>query len=126
MIFKLDDAAAIDAEKMVVGWLIEEIWIVGGLIIAEIDFPQQVCLHQQAESAVNSGTGSFRVQFPCAIKELICRKMLIFGKRSFYDDFTLHGPAQAFAPDELIESFLNTGNHSVFVSLEIRLGKRKR
>lgn len=45
-VLKLNYPATINTDQMVVRWLFEEIRVVGRLVIAEIDLPQQVGLDQ--------------------------------------------------------------------------------
>ena len=45
-VLKLNHPATIDTDQVVMRWLFEEIWVVGRLVIAEIDLPQQVGLYQ--------------------------------------------------------------------------------
>ncbi|MDO6658968.1 hypothetical protein Q4550_24290, partial [Anaerobacillus sp. 1_MG-2023] len=53
VILELYHAIAIDTHQMVVGWLLEEIRIVGDLALSKIDLAKQVCFYQQAECPVN-------------------------------------------------------------------------
>ena len=110
-IFKLDDFSAVDAHKMIVRWLVEEVWIVGRLVVTQVDLAQQGCLHQQAEGAVNSGSGSFGIHFPDPVIQFIRSEMFILGEGGLYDHVTLARPAQSLAPDKIVKFLLNAFLH---------------
>lgn len=59
-VFKLDDFSAIDADKVVVGGAVEEVRVVGGLAVAELDFVNESGFVEQGESTVDGGSGSCR------------------------------------------------------------------
>jgi hypothetical protein len=52
--------------------------------------------------------------------------MLVFRKRRLDDGVALAGPAQTFAPDKIIEPFLDTEVHEEFLAARIPGAKRKR
>jgi hypothetical protein len=51
--------------------------------------------------------------------------MLVLGKGGFDDGVALPRPAQTFAPDEIIESFLDAKVHSALLTRRSPHGKRK-
>ena len=124
-VLELHDPAAIDADQMIVRGLVEEVGIVGRLVVAKINFAQQVRLYQQAQRAINRGTRSLGIEFPGAVEQLICSEMLVFGESRLDDGIALTGPAQSFAPDEIVEPFLDAAVHSPFLMPAPHHGKRK-
>jgi len=124
-IFELDDPPAVDTDEVIVRGFVEEVGVVGGLIITEIDFTEQVCFDQQTKCAVNGGAGGFGIEFSGAIKEFIGCEMFVFGERGLDDGFTLPGPAKALAADEFVKSFLNGSVHCRFLAFRNCDGKRK-
>jgi len=117
-VFKLDDFSTVDAHKVIVRWLVQEVRVIGGLVIAQIDLPQQSCLHQQAKRAVNGGTGSFGIHFPDPVIQLIRSEMFILGEGGFYNHITLTRPAQTLAADEFVKPLLNAFLHEGKLTME--------
>ena len=115
-VFEFHHPPAVDADQMVVRWLVEEVGIVGRLVVAEVDFAQQIRLHQQAQGAVNRRPRGFGIEFAGAVEKLLRGEMLVLGKRRLGDRVTLAGPPQTFAPDEIIEFFLDARVHGAIPS----------
>ena len=124
-VLKLNHPATINTDQMVVRWLFEEIWIVSRLMIAEIDLPQQVGLDQQTQRAVDRRSGGLRVQFTSTFEQFIRREMLVLGKGRLGNGVSLTRPAQPFASDKIVESFLYAAIHNRFLANRISNAKPK-
>jgi len=111
---------------MIVRGLVEEVRIIGGLVFTQIDFAQQIRFHQQAQGPVNGSSRGFGIDLPDPVEELIRCEMVVLGECHLDDDIALIGSSQTFAPDEIIEPFLDATVHSVFLRGEVRDGKPKR
>jgi hypothetical protein len=110
-VLELHHPSTVDADEMIVRWLVVEIWIIGRLIFPEVYFPQQICFHQQPKRAVNRGSRGLGIQFAGAVKQFIGREMLILREGRLDDGVALTRPAHSFAPDEIVESFLDSAVH---------------
>lgn len=54
IILEFDYFTAVYTDEVIVRRLIQKVRVVGGLSVAEIDFLKQSCLHEQADSPVES------------------------------------------------------------------------
>lgn len=111
-VLELHHTAAVDADEVVVRGLVEKVGVVGGLVVAEVDFAQQLRLQQQAERPVNRGARGLGIQLARALVELLGGEMLVLGEGRSNDRLALAGPPQFLAADEFVESFLNAGVHN--------------
>lgn len=124
-VLKLNHPATINTDQVVMRWLFEEIRVVGRLVIAEIDLPQQVGLDQQTQRAVDRRSGGLRVQFTSTFEQFIRREMLVLGKGRLGNGVSLTRSAQPFASDKIVESFLYAAIHSEFLANRISHAKPK-
>lgn len=101
-VFKFDDFSAIDADKVVVCRAIEEVRVVGGLAVAELDFVNESGFVEQGESAVDGGSGSCRSCRTEAVEELFRSEMFVGSKDDVDDFIALRGLPKTFFNDELV------------------------
>lgn len=59
------------------GGFVVEVWIVGFLIITEVDFGKQSGFNEERDGAVNSGAGGLEIRFADALPEFIGSEVLI-------------------------------------------------
>ena len=55
LIFKLDDAVAVQTDEVIVLGFVQEIGVVVGLVATEIDMAQQAALDHEGEGAIDGG-----------------------------------------------------------------------
>ena len=91
VVFKLDDFSAIDADEVVVGGAVEEVRVVGGLAVAELDFVNEPGFIEEGKSAVNGGAGGCRSGGAEAVEELFRGEMFVGSKDDLDDLIALGG-----------------------------------
>ena len=121
VVLEFDDFAAVDADEVVVGGAIEEIGVVGGLTVAEVDFLEEAGLGEEGEGAVEGGAGGPGGLSTEAFPELVGRKMLIGGENGLDEGVALGGVAEAFVFDKGVQSFAHLGGHGEEYKQESRL-----
>ena len=102
-VLKLHYTITIVADQMVVLRLLQEIWIVVGLITSQVHLTQKSALDQQGKGPVNGGTRHRAVDVSHPVDQILSIEVLIRAKGGSYDDFTLLGLAQPFAGQEAVE-----------------------
>jgi hypothetical protein len=112
-VLEFDDAAAVDADEVVVGGFVDEVGVVGGLVVAEVDFAEEVGFDEQAEGAVDGGAGGVGVGFADAVEEFLGGEVFVLGEGGAGDALALGGSPQAFAADEFVQLLLNRFVHGV-------------
>lgn len=83
VVLEFDHFSAVDADKVVVIWVIEEIGVVGRLSIAEVDFLDEVGFDKESEGAVNGGAGGAGAFAAKAVEEFIGSEVFIGGEDDF-------------------------------------------
>lgn len=107
IILEFDYFTAVHTDEVIVRRLIQKVRVVGGLSVAEVDFLKQSCLHEQADSPVESRPRCTGVGSPELFPQFIRREVFIGGKNNIHDCIALRGLPQALSLDEGVESFLN-------------------
>ena len=112
-VFELDDFAAVDTDEVVVVGMIEEVRVVGGLSVAELDLVDEVGFDEEGEGAVNGGAGGFGTSGTESVEEVIGREVLVGGKDDFEDLIPLEGLSESLLLDEGVQSFANRCVHDL-------------
>ena len=107
IILEFDYFAAVHTDEVIVRRLIQKVRVVGGLSVAEVDFLKQSCLHEQADSPVESRPRCTGVGHPELFPQFIRREVFIGGKNNIHDGIALRGLPQALSLDEGVKSLLN-------------------
>ena len=58
VILEFDHLSAVHADEVVVSGAVNEVWIVSGLAIAELDLVDEICFGEKSEGAINGGARS--------------------------------------------------------------------
>ncbi|MFT6864433.1 MAG: hypothetical protein ACJAVK_002998 [Akkermansiaceae bacterium] len=114
-VLELDHFSAIDTDEVVVVGVVNEVGIVGGLAIAEFDFVDEVCFHEEPEGAVDGGAGGLGTSGAKAFEEFVGREVLVGGEDDFEDFIPLRSLSQSFLADEIIQSVANHIVHDVAI-----------
>ena len=93
MIVKFNDFMAIDTDEVTMPWVFGKIGVVEGGGLAEIDLAKESCTHEKSESAIDGGTGNFRVLATRASEKGFSTKVLSVTKGDFGDRFALGSKA---------------------------------
>jgi hypothetical protein len=101
-ILKLNHAPAIHTDEMVMLGLVQKVWIVVSLIAPQVDLPQEAAVNEQAQGAVNGGTGDCAVGAANSVMQLIGGEMILCIKGGLDNDVTLLSAPQVFAGKEFI------------------------
>lgn len=101
-VFKLDDFPAINTDEVVVGGTVEEVRVVGGLAVAELDFVNEMGLGEEGQSPVNSGAGGTGARGAKAFEEVVGSEMFIGCKDDFDNFIPLWSLSQPLFADEII------------------------
>ncbi len=112
-VFEFDDFAAVDADEVVVIGVVNEVGVVGGLSVAEVNFVNEVGFGKEGEGSVDGGPGGFGAGGAKTVEELVGGEVFVGGKDDFEDFITLGSLAEAFFADELVESLSDFGVHSL-------------
>ena len=120
-VLELDDLAAVDADEMVVGGVVEEVGVVGGLAVAEVDFLEEAGLGEEAEGAVEGGAGAAGLLAAEAVPEFVGGEVLIGGEDGLHEGLALGSVAQALVLDKGIQSVSHLGGHGGTMNRECGL-----
>lgn len=91
---------------------VDEVGVVGGLVVAEVDFAEEVGFDEEAEGAVDGGARGVRVGAADAVEEFFGGEVFVFCEDGSDDAITLRRPSQAFAADEFLQTFANRLVHA--------------
>lgn len=111
VVFEFDDFATVDADEVVVVGVVEEVWVVGGLSVAEFYFADEVGFYEEAEGAVDGGAGGFGAGGAEAVEEFIRGEVFVGGEDDFEDFVSLGGLTEAFFLDKIIKTSTNFWVH---------------
>lgn len=111
VVFELEDFAAINTDEVIVGGAVEEVGVVGGLAVAEVDLVEEVGFSQEREGAIEGGAGGGGALFAKALEEFLCCEVFVGGENELHDGVTLGGLSETFGANERIEFFANGGWH---------------
>lgn len=111
-ILELDDLSAIDTDEVVVGGALEEIGIVSGLAVAEVDFLQESGLGEEGEGAVEGGAGGGGPGFSEAFPEVVGGEMFMGSEDDVEDGVPLGRVTEAFSLDEGLQPLARLGRHN--------------
>jgi hypothetical protein len=100
VVLELDDLAAVDADEVVVGGAIEEIGVVGGLTVAEVDFLEEAGFGEEGEGAVEGGAGAAGFMSAEPVPEFVGCEVLVGGKNGVHQGVPLGGIAEALVLDK--------------------------
>ena len=56
-VLEFDDVVAVDADEVVVVWVVDEVGVVVFLVAAEVDFVEEASFGEEGECAVEGGAG---------------------------------------------------------------------
>ncbi len=111
VVFKLDHFSAINADEVAVIRRIEEIRVVDTLVASEIDFPQELTLHEKGDGTVERCPRSFRIESLRLREELFSGEMVVAGEGCFNNDIALPGSAHALLTDIFVEALFDFRVH---------------
>jgi len=96
LVLELDDAAAIDADEVVVRRMVEVVRVVEFVVLAEIHLAQDAALHEERERAVNGGARNGAIDLARHDEQFLRGVVLGGGKGGLHDGVTLGRLAEAF------------------------------
>ena len=108
--------SAVYADEVIVGGFFEEVWIVSGLPVAEVDFLKKLRLCQEGEGPVEGSSRCAGFGPPQLLPQFVCRKVLVALKNDVYDSIALRSLPEAFRPDESIKLLLNLCQHTFIMT----------
>jgi hypothetical protein len=93
VIVEFYDFSAVDTDEVTMSRVFGKIGVVEGGGLAEIDLTKESCANKKSESAIDGGTGNFRVLATRASEKGFSTKVLSVTKGDFGDRFALGSKA---------------------------------
>lgn len=90
-VLEFHNLAAINTDEVVVIGVVDKVWIVSGLAVAEFDFVDEVCFHEESEGSVNGRAGGAGACVAEAVKEFFRSEVLVGGEDDFENFIPLGG-----------------------------------
>lgn len=94
-VFEFDDFVAVDADKVVVSGVVDEIRIIHFDIAPEVEFAKQTAFDKEGKRAVNGGAGDGAVAVPGHGEQLFGTVVGIRAEGGVDNGITLGGSAEA-------------------------------
>jgi hypothetical protein len=104
---ELDDVAAVDADEVVVVGVVEEVGVVVGDVLAEVDLAEQAALDEEGEGAVDGGAGAVGIELAGAFPELLSGEVFLVAEGGLDDDLARAGTAEALGVEEGVDGLLD-------------------
>ena len=118
VVLKLDNLAAVDADQVIVGRFFEEVRIISGLAITQVNFLQESGLGEKGEGSVEGCPGCAGIGASQLLPQIISGKVLIARKNDVDDGIPLRGMPEAFCLDERVEAFADLQRHDPSMPLK--------
>src|SRR5476651_2059517 len=113
-ILELNDLVAIDANQVVMGWVLDKIWVVHRGISAHVDLAQQAALDQKGKRPIDRSARNRLLDHPGHREQLLGSEVFLRRKRRFNDRITLHRATKPFAGQKVLQTLADAVSHIGF------------
>lgn len=111
LILELHDLAAVLADEVHVVRVLDVVWVVKFVVLAEVHLFEHTAFDQQWQGAIDGGSRDARLNLARHVQQLL-RRVVLRGAECRPDDrIPRHGLAETFRGEEFVNAFAEGGLH---------------